>query len=163
MYLSIEAFIEDYRTESMFTEKLLRLLTNESLSQGIAEGCRELGALAWHLIPPMGLLGPTGLHFQVPPEPNEAALTASAIADAYSATAAALMDAVTAQWTDETLHEEVDIYGYTWKNGYTLALFVKHEIHHRGQLTVLMRQAGLPLIGIYGPTKEEWLAMSANG
>jgi len=29
-------------------------------------------------------------------------------------------------------------------------------------LTVLMRQAGVPLVGLYGPTKEEWAAFAAQ-
>jgi uncharacterized damage-inducible protein DinB len=33
---------------------------------------------------------------------------------------------------------------------------IQHQAHHRGQMTVLMRQAGLPVPGIYGPSKEEW-------
>jgi uncharacterized damage-inducible protein DinB len=33
---------------------------------------------------------------------------------------------------------------------------MKHEIHHRAQMTVLMRQAGLKVPGLYGPAKEEW-------
>jgi len=33
---------------------------------------------------------------------------------------------------------------------------IQHQNHHRGQMTVLMRQAGLTVPGIYGPAKEEW-------
>ncbi|HZG18224.1 MAG TPA: DinB family protein, partial [Candidatus Bathyarchaeia archaeon] len=46
-----------------------------------------------------------------------------------------------------------------WKNGFTLRALLMHEVHHRGQMTVLMRQAGLTIPGIYGPAKEEWAAM----
>jgi uncharacterized damage-inducible protein DinB len=35
---------------------------------------------------------------------------------------------------------------------------MSHEIHHRGQMTVLMRQAGLKVPGVYGPSREEWTA-----
>ena len=38
----------------------------------------------------------------------------------------------------------------------TCILLVQHEVHHRGQLTVLMRQAGLRPPGIYGPTFDDW-------
>jgi uncharacterized damage-inducible protein DinB len=38
-------------------------------------------------------------------------------------------------------------------------MFIRHEVHHRGQMTVLMRQAGLPLHGFYGPSRDEWVAM----
>jgi len=33
-----------------------------------------------------------------------------------------------------------------------------HQAHHRGQMTVLMRQAGMKVPGVYGPSKEEWSA-----
>jgi uncharacterized damage-inducible protein DinB len=35
-------------------------------------------------------------------------------------------------------------------------MIIKHIIHHRGQMTVLMRQAGLKVPGVYGPAREEW-------
>ena len=34
------------------------------------------------------------------------------------------------------------------------AALLHHEIHHRGQMTVLMRQAGLKLPGVYGPSAD---------
>jgi uncharacterized damage-inducible protein DinB len=50
------------------------------------------------------------------------------------------------------------MYGEKWKRAQTLASLVFHQIHHRGQMTVLMRQAGLKVPGIYGPAREEWSA-----
>jgi uncharacterized damage-inducible protein DinB len=41
----------------------------------------------------------------------------------------------------------------------TLQILIRHEIHHRAQMTVLMRQAGLKVPGIYGPSRDEWQAM----
>ena len=38
----------------------------------------------------------------------------------------------------------------------TLQILLFHQTHHRGQMTVLMRQAGLPVPGMYGPAKEDW-------
>ncbi|WP_258881781.1 DinB family protein [Paenibacillus sp. sptzw28] len=37
----------------------------------------------------------------------------------------------------------------------------RHQIHHRGQMTILIRQAGLTAPGIYGPNEEETAAMRA--
>ena len=48
------------------------------------------------------------------------------------------------------------MYGETWKRGKSLPVFLTHEMHHRGQMTVIMRLAGLKVPGIYGPSKEEW-------
>ncbi len=34
-------------------------------------------------------------------------------------------------------------------------VLIRHHIHHRGQMTELMRQARLKVPGMYGPSKEE--------
>ena len=59
--------------------------------------------------------------------------------------------------TDSSLAQQVSPEG--WKRGGVLASLVNHQIHHRGQMTVLMRQAGLAVPGIYGPAREEWAKM----
>ena len=43
-------------------------------------------------------------------------------------------------------------------NSIFLMTLINHQNHHRGQMTVLMRQAGLTVPGVYGPAKEEWAA-----
>jgi uncharacterized damage-inducible protein DinB len=48
------------------------------------------------------------------------------------------------------------MYGEDWLNGLTLRILISHEIHHRGQMTVVMRQAGLRVPDIYGPTRDQW-------
>jgi uncharacterized damage-inducible protein DinB len=52
--------------------------------------------------------------------------------------------------------QEDDMYGEMWKRGFTLYNLITHQIHHRGQMTVLMRQSGLKVPGFYGPSFEEW-------
>ena len=44
-------------------------------------------------------------------------------------------------WTDDTLRTKDDMYGEQWARGYTLTSLILHQVHHRGQMTVLMRQA----------------------
>lgn len=39
---------------------------------------------------------------------------------------------------------------------------IKHIIHHRGQVTVLMRQAGIEPFGVYDPTKERWVGVGVE-
>ncbi|MBK9413922.1 MAG: hypothetical protein IPN61_11015 [Bacteroidetes bacterium] len=43
-----------------------------------------------------------------------------------------------------------------WKRGTTLTILIKHEAHHRAEMIVLMRMLGLPVVGPYGPTREDW-------
>ena len=54
---------------------------------------------------------------------------------------------------------EDDMYGEMWAKGKTLGVLVTHQIHHRAQLTIVMRLAGLKVPGVYGPSNEEWAAM----
>ena len=83
------------------------------------------------------------------------AVSAAAIRDAYVQAAASLLEQVGLHWTDETLKVKDEMYGESWARGLTLQALVFHEIHHRGAMTVLMRQAGLVVPGIYGPNREE--------
>jgi uncharacterized damage-inducible protein DinB len=159
MYLTVQSFISDYKNEAAVTQKLLDSLTDTSLKQGVAPGHRSLGDLAWHLVPASGMLEPMGLKIQGPPN-SEHPAKAAEIAEQYRVSVQSLLEGVS-EWDDEKMEETKEVFGFQWKNGMTLSLFVKHEIHHRGQLTVLMRQAGLPVTGAYGPSKEEWSDMGA--
>ncbi|AZN39666.1 DinB family protein [Paenibacillus albus] len=159
MFTSVQDFINDYSRESQGTQKLLDALTDESLKQEVVPGGRTLGFLAWHLVHnDKGMLQVIGIKFKAPAAHSEPPQSAAVIAQTYRETAAAILDA-SAQWSDDKLQESNALFGQTWKNGFTLIQFMKHEVHHRGQLTVLMRQAGLPVAGVYGPSKEEWERM----
>jgi uncharacterized damage-inducible protein DinB len=83
--------------------------------------------------------------------------TAKAIVAAYETASKAVADGVAA-WSDATLEVEDEMYGERWPRGLTLHSLVVHQAHHRGQMTVLMRQAGLKVPGVYGPAREEWTA-----
>lgn len=159
MYNTVQGFIEDYKNEAAVTGKLLETLTDASLKQETAPGYRSLGELAWHLVPSESMFEPIGLKIKTA-ENNEQPAKAAEIAEQYRVTVESILEAVQ-EWNDEKLQETNEVFGFQWKNGMTLSIFVKHEIHHRGQLTVLMRQAGLPVTGAYGPSKEEWAEMEA--
>ncbi len=66
------------------------------------------------------------------------------------------MQAIQSQWTDKTMTETIEFIGQQMPNGSLLLFLLQHQSHHRGQMTVLMRQAGLTVPGIYGPAKEGW-------
>ncbi len=61
-----------------------------------------------------------------------------------------MLNAVKKEWRDESLLEDVNLYGQDWKKGKVLSVLVNHQTHHRGQLTVIMRLAGLIVPGVYG-------------
>ena len=163
MFISIEQFKQEWQAESDNTRKIFSALTDESLKQPVTEGHRTLGRIAWHIVqtlPEMG--GRTGLKVDGPAEDAPVPGSAEKIKQAYDTAAKTLMEQVTENWTDETLDLEDDMFGQKWKRGLSLYLLFKHEHHHRAQMTILMRQAGLKVPGIRGPAKEEWSQYGAE-
>ena len=159
MYRKIEDFLGSwaYETEAML--KVLAQLTDESLGQSVNEGGRTLGRIAWHIaqtLPEMG--GRTGLQLKGPRETDPVPGSAEEIADRFKEAAESLGREVGSNWADADLEIEDDMYGEMWKRGQSLRALVGHQTHHRGQMTVIMRQAALPVPGVYGPSKEEWSA-----
>ncbi|HMJ09643.1 MAG TPA: DinB family protein [Pyrinomonadaceae bacterium] len=159
MLRTIEDFQKDWTYEAEATSKVLNVLTDESLSQKVNDGGRELGFLAWHLVMTLGeMLSHVGLTIDAPATTEACPSSAAEIAARYETAAKSVTDQVGKNWTDETLLQTDNMYGDTWARGLTLFLLITHQAHHRGQMTVLMRQAGLPVPGVYGPSKEEWQA-----
>lgn len=162
MIRKIEDFQKDWAYEAEATGKIINALTDDTLNQKVSEGGRSLGFLAWHLTQTLGeMLGLVGLTIDAPGFDLECPTRVSEIAAAYEKAGKSVSDEVSKNWTDETLLQEDNMYGETWSRGLTLLYLMMHQAHHRGQMTVLMRQAGLPVPGVYGPAKEEWAAMGA--
>lgn len=160
MFTTCEQFLAIWQSEREATQHLFDALTDHSLAQAVAADHRTIGRLAWHIaqtIPEM--IGHTGLVIDGPGEHDPVPASAKTIADGYRTAAASLEAQITAHWTDETLAEVDDMYGERWSRGRTLDVLLLHQVHHRGQLTVLMRQAGLPVAGVYGPSREDWSQM----
>lgn len=159
MIRAIADFLAAWQYESGATLKVFRNLTDASLSQRVTPDGRSLGFLAWHITTSINeMMAAAGVAHSGPggkdPEPSSAA----EIAAAYEKAAAALAQAVPAAWTDAQLPEKIPMYGEMWPRSQVLGALIAHQCHHRGQMTVLMRQAGLAVPGVYGPAKEEWTA-----
>jgi uncharacterized damage-inducible protein DinB len=159
MLRTIEDFQKDWAYESESTLKILNALTDGSLDQKVTPSGRNLGFIAWHLTLTLGeMLAHCGLKIDAPAENAECPTSAAAIAAAYEKGAKSVGEEIAKNWTDETLLETDNMYGETWPRGVTLFALIAHQAHHRGQMTVLMRQAGLTVPGVYGPSSEEWQA-----
>ncbi len=160
MFYKISDFQNDWKAESAATLKIMNCLTDESLNQKIYENGRTLGRLAWHIV---STLGEMAVHAGLPAkeidENSKVPISAKLIAEEYQKDSKKLADIVISNWSDDSLKEEVNMYGQNWKKGFVLEVLVRHQIHHRAQMTVLLRQAGLKIPGIYGPTREEWEAL----
>lgn len=160
MFYSINGFLQLYLYEAGATQRLLNNLTDESLKQEISPENWSLGRISWHIVTAIrALTSQTDLVFVAESEDWPVPPSAKFIADSYSQASEAFFEAITTQWTDEHLQQDVNFFGQEMTNGQLLMFLIQHQIHHRGQMTVLMRQAGLSVPGIYGPSKDEWAQM----
>jgi uncharacterized damage-inducible protein DinB len=160
MIRTLDDFVTVWALEASSTQRLFDALTDSSLSTTAYPGGRTLGRLAWHIaqtIPEM--MARTTLHVAGIGEHDPIPATAREIADAYRIASESLVAQLHAHWTDATLAQTDDMYGEQWNRATTLAVLLAHQTHHRGQLTVMMRVAGLPVAGMYGPASEEWASM----
>jgi uncharacterized damage-inducible protein DinB len=160
MYRKIEDFINDWAYESESTLKLFNNLSDESLTKHTGSNLRTAGRLAWHITTSIGeIMHRTGLSFQTvntdAPIPN----TAKELIEEYKRASENLINQIKDKWNDDSLEQVDDMYGEQWKRGSTLAVLINHQIHHRGQLTIVMRLNDLKVPGVYGPSKEEWSQM----
>ena len=156
MFRVIQDFLGSWAYETEATVKVFRKLNDESLNQPVTPEGRTLGRIAWHIVQTLPeMCGRTGLEVVGPNQDEPIPTSAKEIADRFKEAADSLAQQIQERWTDADLEVEDEMYGETWKRGRTLSALVNHKTHHRGQMTVLMRQAGLRVPGVYGP--------SANG
>ncbi|MCB1218029.1 DinB family protein [bacterium] len=155
MFTTAQQFIDEYSQESAVTQGLLAVLTDASLAQVQAEGLHDLGRIAWHITSSRCyLLGQTG--FEMPDQGH--GFPGNLTADMIRANYDMLLERILQQAATKTEADLQVVYRFFDKLDVSLSqmmrMLISHEVHHRGQLSVLMRQAGLPIPGIYGPNAE---------
>jgi uncharacterized damage-inducible protein DinB len=157
MFQTVDGFVQLWNFEADATQKIFKQLTDESLIQEVTPENWTLGRIAWHIVTAIGVItSRTDLSFEAPNQDYPVPTSARFISDSYENASSALVQAVKNQWTDKSLEEIQDFYGLRMSNSELLLFIIQHQIHHRGQMTILMRQAGLHVPGLYGPSKEEW-------
>lgn len=154
MYRALEDFIEDWTTSAAGTLAVMKAITDEKMNVAIVEGHNTLAWLSWHLIGTAGLFGRM-VGFNVPAIGRDEAIpdTMAAIVGKYEEVMAAYASEVK-KLTDDSITEEVNGFNGPIARGKILRILIEHQTHHRGQMTVLLRQAGLTVPGVMGPTKE---------
>ena len=155
MILAIQQFIDIWESETASTLACFTNLTNESLDKELLNGYRTIERTANHIVDCAASIPyAAGLPLSYEKQHNN---TVQGLIEAYTKATDKVKEAILV-WTDDELQEEIPMYGETWKKGFALWITVAHQAHHRGQLTILMRMAGVKVPGVYGPAKEEWEA-----
>jgi uncharacterized damage-inducible protein DinB len=151
-----KSFLMAYGWESQTTANVLAALNDAGLKQEKAAGHNTTaGDIAWHIVTaPVYMLNQVGFNIDAVSPAKPERLTAEQITTAHAAINAQVKEQV-AQKTPEDLAQVYHVFGMMdWPAGQMLGIMMHHEIHHRGQLSILMRQAGLVVPSIYGPTHE---------
>ncbi|RUT46690.1 damage-inducible protein DinB [Paenibacillus anaericanus] len=154
MYRKAGDFLIDWTASAPGTLSVMKAITDDKMNTAIVEGHNSLGWLAWHLVGTAGAFGQlAGLNTpaiergtEVPERMGEIVEKYEAVIDAYNSEAK--------KFTDEMMTEEINVFGGKMIRGKFLRMLIDHQTHHRGQMTVLLRQAGLTVPGVMGPTKE---------
>lgn len=163
MFYKLDDFFRSYETLTEGTVKIFSVLTDQNIAHDTGGGNRTPGQIAWHITTTVAeMMSRTGLQFNSIDPKSPPPSTAGEIVAGYRAVAKELVDTIQASWNDETMMQTDEMYGETWPRGLTAAILIHHEIHHRGQLTVLLRLAGVVIPGVYGPAKEEWKAFGMD-
>ncbi|MFT4412826.1 DinB family protein [Fredinandcohnia humi] len=158
MYVTISDFIKEWNKEALLTQKVLDGLTDDSLKQKVYPEGRTLGRIAWHLTTSIPeYFAHFGLKIYEVEDAENIPTSAQEIAETFKKVSSEASKVLEQQWTDEALKEVQIAFGREETNAQIIMGLIKHIIHHRGQLTVLMRQAGLKPFGVYGPPKEDWV------
>lgn len=157
MYRKIEDFINDWKMESEFTIKLFSAIPHEKKSKKVKENIRSLDRLAWHITQTLtempfraGILEQDYLDQKSVPE------SFNQIINTYKKYSDELVSLIEKKWKDNDLSEVIEVYGQKWQRTKILSVLLNHQIHHRAQMTIIMRLLDLKIPGIYGPAKEEW-------
>ncbi|ADH98502.1 DinB family protein [Salisediminibacterium selenitireducens] len=155
MYRKINDFRLDWLVSVDRTKKVIDTITDETMDQAIEDGHNTLGSLAWHLTQSAFGIGRM-LEVPVKPPPvEEQPKTAEELLKHYHNTTESLELGILQHLKEDMLTDHVHFAGQDMNKGQLLRMIIDHQTHHVGQMTVLLRQAGLRVPGIMGPTKED--------
>ncbi|PYF04664.1 putative damage-inducible protein DinB [Ureibacillus chungkukjangi] len=156
MYRNLNDFIQEWERNCGGTLAIYKAIMDDKKQVAIVEGHSSLESLAWHLTTsPAYFMGQVGFSLNVELNPQNTPATISEIISTYSAVSENIVKLAKENLSDEKLLTEVNSHGHQTPIGALLRMMVDHQTHHRAQMQVLLRQAGLPVPGVMGPTKED--------
>lgn len=152
------ALLQSWHHEHGLSGKAIRAVPPGKIGMRPHEKSKSMGELCWHLAEAERFFVVKGLGVDVPgenPVPKETPpSTPAAMAEAFDRSHAALAAALEkkdAAWFGET----VDFFSMKMSRAAVVETMLRHEIHHRGQLTVYLRLAGGKVPSIYGGSADE--------
>jgi len=157
MYKKVEDFILEWEEEAKSTLVVFKAIDDDVVHKKINDNVRSLDRIAWHITRTLTempssakIISEDALDNKKVPE------SIKSISDMYKQYSGELVSSLRKNWKDSDLTEIVELYNQKWQRSKVLSILIKHQIHHRAQMTIIMRMLDLKVPGIYGPAKEEW-------
>jgi uncharacterized damage-inducible protein DinB len=156
----LQTFITTWDTEAKKTAAMLRALPEGQYDFRPDAGGRSLGELAWHLAEIEAYSGfgieRGAFEMGVRPPGVERPRTIEALAPGYERIHADSMERIRKLTVADLDRQVMFFTGSPMSIREILwSAVLHHQIHHRGQLSVLLRLAGGAAPGTYGPNREE--------
>ena len=159
----IDGLLQELEREAKTTRRVLERVPDNQLTWRPHPKARTLGDLALHVATvPGGVaeLVASPSPAQVPqfaaPSPNSAAELIPALDQSIAKAKKALggMDDVAVMTTWRLMQGERELFAVP-RVALLRSIMLNHWYHHRGQLTVYLRELGVPIPSIYGPSADE--------
>jgi uncharacterized damage-inducible protein DinB len=160
----IHSMLQELEEEARSTRRILERVPDDRLNWRPHEKSRTLGQLAWHIAVVPGAVA----EFVASPSPAEAPEFGPDPTPAGSAELIPTLDQSIAKAKKVLGGMDDTALLATWRMmrgdrellavpriAMLRSIMLNHWYHHRGQLTVYLRELGVPLPSIYGPTADE--------
>lgn len=161
-----EIFLRIWDREAKTTARVFRAFPEDNLSVKPHERSRSIRDLAWQCVIDEGVIekiidGFSDLRNVPPNSPPPETMTE--IADAYEAAHVKAAGKMRQPQTEFSKTVTVTMRGGSieLEQAETLWGNLLDQVHHRGQLTIYLRQAGGKVPAIYGPSDDESLSFQA--
>jgi uncharacterized damage-inducible protein DinB len=160
----IDGMLQELERETLTTRRVLERVPSERLSWRPHPKARTLGELAMHIatVPAavaelVALESPVQIpDFADPPTPKSASELVPALdrSIAKAKTVLGGMDDATLMTTWRLMRGERELISLP-RVAFLRSVMLNHWYHHRGQLTVYLRELDVPIPSIYGPSADE--------
>src|SRR6185369_6765316 len=159
----VDGLLQELENEARTTRRVLERVPNEHLAWRPHDKSRTLGELALHIATIPGSIAhivTSASEFQArqitDAKLNDASELVPAIDDSIAKAKAKLggMDDSTIMETWRMMNGDREIFAAP-RIGVLRTVMLNHWYHHRGQLSVYLRELDVPLPSIYGPSADE--------
>jgi uncharacterized damage-inducible protein DinB len=158
----IDGMLQELEQEAQTTRRVLARVPDNQLTWRPHKKARTLGELALHVAIVPGAVATMAAQPQmqapqfIDPSPNSASELIPALDESIEKAKSVLtgMDDATLNATFRMMQGEREVFAIP-RVLMLRSIMLNHWYHHRGQLTMYLRELGVPIPSIYGPSADE--------